>query len=498
MSGAQPPAGDNPGNSPALLAPLPRRGVGVRRLNRLPIWLGIVAVGAVTGAVGYTYDLRAKSHAAAAHDADKRPEGATRPAVLNGAPDGGEIQATAFRNVVKPPSAGTPAAPATAPGPAPAALNDNGGQTRQEDDPATQARKQAWQTYYQQLASLQQSRMQAAQDAMKADTSSGVSQGTAQTGAGGGLGQQIAQAQSSAQQAQEAATGALQGSQGTTGGATPATAAGGYGVAGGGLGGLGVGGVGIGGGYPILPPAGPDGTGAREKQGFINQAGNLGQNDTLAASVRDPASPYVVTAGDVITCVAQGGENSDTPGQFVGRVSRTIYDSATGRFPLIPQGSKVIGSYDNVVSNGQTRIPTVITRIIFPDSSSIPIGAMPAADQAGYAGLHDQVDRHMWEKFGNALILALGSAGIQLSQGTGQSSNGYNAQQIGAAAIGQQFGELGQEYARSGLSIPNTLTVRPGYAFVVQVTKDMVLRPYVDRRTARPGVQAINLGPVMQ
>ncbi len=492
MSGAQPPAGDNPNNSPALLAPLPRRGVGVRRLNRVPIWLGVGAVLAVTGAVGYTYEQRSKSNAASAHEADKRPEGATTPAVLNGAPDGGEIESTAFRNAVK--AAPSGATPAPAPSPAPAVLTDNG-QGRQDDDPATQARKQAWQTYYQQLASLQQSRMQAEQDAMKADTSSGVSQGTAQTGAGGGLGQQIAQAQGSAQQAQEAATGALQSGQGVAGGIAQAAAVGGYGVAGGGLG---AGGFGVGGGYPILPPAGPDGTGAREKQGFVNQAGNLGQNDTLAASVRDPVSPYVVTAGDVITCVAQGGENSDTPGQFVGRVSRTIYDSATGRFPLIPQGSKVIGTYDNVVSSGQTRIPTVITRIIFPDSSSIPIGAMPAADQAGYAGLHDQVDRHMWEKFGNALILALGSAGIQLSQGTGQSSNGYNAQQIGAAAIGQQFGELGQEYARSGLSIPNTLTIRPGYAFVVQVTKDMVLRPYVDRRTARPGVQAINLGPVMQ
>jgi type IV secretion system protein VirB10 len=244
-----------------------------------------------------------------------------------------------------------------------------------------------------------------------------------------------------------------------------------------------------------LPPAGPNPAGAHEKQNFIAQAGSLGQDDTLAATVRDPISPYLVTAGDVIPCVAEGGEDSDTPGQFVGRVSRNIYDSATGRFLLIPQNSKVIGTYDNVVTNGQTRIPTVITRIIFPDSSSIPIGAMPAADQAGFAGLHDQVDTHLWEKFGNALLLAAGSAGIQISQGTGQNSNGYNAQQVGAASIGQQFGELGEEFARSGLSIPNTLRIRNGYNFVVQVTKDMVLRPYVDRRVA--GVQPVSLGPVL-
>ena len=255
-------------------------------------------------------------------------------------------------------------------------------------------------------------------------------------------------------------------------------------------------GLGIGGGYPILPPAGPDQSGAREKQTFTGQAGDLGQNDTLAATVRDPISPYLVTAGDVIPCVAQGGEDSDAPGQFVGRVSRNIFDSATGRFLLIPQNSKVIGTYDNVVTTGQTRIPTVITRIIFPDSSSIPIGAMPAADQAGFAGLHDQVDTHLWEKFSNAVLLAGASAGIQISQGTGQNTNGYSAQQIGAAAIGQQFGELGQEYARAGMAIPNTLRIRNGYGFVVQITKDVVLRPYVDRRSA--GVQPVSLGPVLR
>ena len=66
-----------------------------------------------------------------------------------------------------------------------------------------------------------------------------------------------------------------------------------------------------------------------------------------------------------------------------------------------------------------------------------------------------------------------------------------------AAALGQQFGGLGQEYARAGLSIPNTLNIRPGYRFVVMVNKDVHLRPYVDRRTAMSGTLA-NMGPVVQ
>ena len=478
MSATQlPPAEDDPSRSPVLLAPLPKRGPGVRRLNRVPVYVFVGGVCLVVGAIGYTYRARLQSSAAGQHDADTKAEAANGPAVLNGAPQTGEIQSAVFRPTAASPSTQpTPTQPAQAPrGP-----SDGGQQQRnQEEDPAVQARKQAWQMYYQQLAALQQSRQQDASNAMKADTTpngmTGVGGAASQTGTGPGAEPQVAQAQGTATQ---------------SGLAVPTAYAGAAGLP------LGAGGLGIGGGYPILPPAGPDPAGAREKLAFVGQAGNLGQNDTLAATVRDPISPYLVTAGDVIPCIAQGGEDSDTPGQFVGRVSRNVYDSATGRFLLIPQNSKVIGTYDNVVSNGQSRIPTVITRIIFPDSSSIPIGAMPAADQAGFAGLHDQVDSHMWEKFGNALILAVGSAGIQLSQGTGQSTSGYNAQQIGAAAIGQQFGELGQEYARSGLAIPNTLRIRNGYNFVVQVTKDMVLRPYVDRRNG--GVQPVRLGPILQ
>ena len=87
---------------------------------------------------------------------------------------------------------------------------------------------------------------------------------------------------------------------------------------------------------------------------------------------------------------------------------------------------------------------------------------------------------------------------MQLSQGTGRNGHErYNSQQIAAASLGQQFGELGQEYARAGLSIPNTLEVRPGYRFVVMVNKDMHLRPYVDARTTT-GATAIRVGPIMR
>jgi hypothetical protein len=160
--------------------------------------------------------------------------------------------------------------------------DDGQQQQSQEDDPAIQARKQVWQSYYQQLAALQQSRQLDAANAMKADTTpNGMTGSVAPSQAGGGpvADPQVAQAQGTAPQA---------------GMAVPAAYPGGAGFA------LAPGRLGVGSGYPILPPAGLDPAGAREKQAFTGQADNLGQNDTLAATVRDPISPYLITAGDVI------------------------------------------------------------------------------------------------------------------------------------------------------------------------------------------------------
>jgi type IV secretion system protein VirB10 len=199
-------------------------------------------------------------------------------------------------------------------------------------------------------------------------------------------------------------------------------------------------------------------------------------------------------AGTTIPAVMVGGINSDMPGMVIGQVAENVYDTATGNYLLIPQGARLIGQYDNSVSMGQTRVGVIWNRIVYPDAESIDLGTMEGADQGGYAGFHDRVNTHFWSKIGNALLISIAGAGVQLSQPQAVNGQNYNSQQIAAAALGQQFGELGQEYARAGLSIPDTLEIRPGYRFVVMVNKDMHLRPYVDRR-AVGSFLPVNLGP---
>jgi type IV secretory pathway VirB10-like protein len=231
--------------------------------------------------------------------------------------------------------------------------------------------------------------------------------------------------------------------------------------------------------------------GAEAKRRFLaDGAAPQGRDAHVLASGREPPlSPYEVKAGTVIPAVMIGGINSDLPGQLLAQVSETVYDTATGRFALIPQGARLVGTYDNSVTTGQERVLVAWTRILYPDASSVDLGKMPGADEGGYAGFHDQVNDHFWKTFGNALMLSLFSSGVQLSQGQGNgaSSNGMNAQQTMAASLGQQMGQLGMETARRNMQVQPTLEIRPGYRFDVMVTKDISgLRPWrAERRKAQ-------------
>ena len=72
-----------------------------------------------------------------------------------------------------------------------------------------------------------------------------------------------------------------------------------------------------------------------------------------------PLSRYEIKAGWEIPAVMEQGLNSDLPGELKALVASNVYDSASGRFLLIPQGSRIIGTYDSVVAYGQSGVQVV-------------------------------------------------------------------------------------------------------------------------------------------
>lgn len=102
-------------------------------------------------------------------------------------------------------------------------------------------------------------------------------------------------------------------------------------------------------------------------------------------------------AGTGIAGALVTGIKSDLPGDVIATVTEPVYDTATGRFLLIPQGSRIFGRYNSQVSYGQSRVQVLWNRVILPDTSSPALDNLMGTDPADYAGLEDGVDWH-WDR----------------------------------------------------------------------------------------------------
>lgn len=200
----------------------------------------------------------------------------------------------------------------------------------------------------------------------------------------------------------------------------------------------------------------------------------------LDSEVKNPQSPYILQTGFVIPATLISGINSELPGQIMAQVSQHVYDTPIGKWRLIPQGSRLVGTYSSEVEFGQARVLVAWQRIIFPDGKTMDIGAMPGADGMGYAGFKDQVNNHYLRIFGSALIMSAIVAGTAYSQhDAGGAFGRQNAGSIMSQSLGQQLGLVTTNLIRKNMNISPTLEIRPGYRFNLIVTKDMVFnQPY--------------------
>jgi type IV secretion system protein VirB10 len=174
--------------------------------------------------------------------------------------------------------------------------------------------------------------------------------------------------------------------------------------------------------------------------------------------------------------------NSDLPGELKALVMSNVYDTATGRFVLIPQGSRLIGRYDSQVAYGQDGVQVVWDRIIYPDASSVDISGMVGLDARGNAGLRHKVDRHYKRLFGFAALTSMFSAAFDLSQRRryGGGTFAYpTASDTATAAVGREISQTGAMITRRNLNVQPTIKVPVGYRFTVRVNRDILFEaPY--------------------
>jgi type IV secretion system protein TrbI len=186
-----------------------------------------------------------------------------------------------------------------------------------------------------------------------------------------------------------------------------------------------------------------------------------------------------IKTGSFIPMVLEQGINSDLPGQITARVTEDVYDSITGCRLLVPAMSKVVGRYDSKIAIGQGRMLVGWNAMIFPDGAELNLGGMQGYDTSGQSGLESDVDNHYLRLFGVTFGLSMITAGVTLSVpqpnpgATGSSAPPTSAQTV-AAALAQQYGNLGAQILGKYMAVQPTLRNSAGERFVVMVPKTIV------------------------
>jgi type IV secretion system protein VirB10 len=216
------------------------------------------------------------------------------------------------------------------------------------------------------------------------------------------------------------------------------------------------------------------------KAAFLSNAQKQKNEDYLQSTRTAPLSAYEIKAGWEIPAVLEQSLNSDLPGEIKALINSNVFDTASGRYLLIPQGSRLVGKYDSRISYGQDGVQVIWDRIIFPDASSVDINGMVGLDAHGNSGLRFDVDHHYKRLFGFAALTSAFSAAFDLSQRNTQSALTYpSVTDTASASVGREMSQTGAMITRRNLNVQPTVKVPAGYKFTVRVNRDILFdAPY--------------------
>jgi len=216
------------------------------------------------------------------------------------------------------------------------------------------------------------------------------------------------------------------------------------------------------------------------KAALVEAAQKQKTDDYLRSTRTAPLSAYEIKAGWEIQAVLEQSLNSDLPGDIKALMSSNVFDTATGRYLLVPQGSRLVGKYDSRIAYGQDGVQVVWDRIIFPDASSVDINGMVGLDAHGNSGLRYDVDHHYKRLLGFAALTSAFSAAFDLSQRNTQSALTYpSVTDTASSAVGREMSQTGAMITRRNLNVQPTIKVPAGYKFTVRVNRDILFdAPY--------------------
>jgi len=178
---------------------------------------------------------------------------------------------------------------------------------------------------------------------------------------------------------------------------------------------------------------------------------------------------YIIGQGKVINGVLETPMNSDLPGTIRGHVTEDVYGDQ-GDLILIPNGSRLVGTYKATLQNGQSRLFVVWTRLQEPNGVIVRLDA-PGSDALGQAGMMGYVNYHYLKRFASSVLLSILSAG---SSTYGVSTKDqYNSLSSYRQAISSALANASQQQLDQNKNISPTININQGKKFSILVNKDI-------------------------
>jgi len=218
-------------------------------------------------------------------------------------------------------------------------------------------------------------------------------------------------------------------------------------------------------------------------QGSSQEQFRRGLGNKAAAPAIEPQGPVganAVIEGDSFLVTMRTAVSSDIAGDCRADVAEDVYDSLTQRTKLIPNGSRVICTYDSQVVQGQERLLLAFTRLVFPSGYWINLGGMDAADRQGAIGAPAEVNTRFWKIFGNSFLIAAVTKAAEPKSGASTVTINTGGATAGATAAGV-LAETARKTLDRNLNIKPELRIKPGDVLRVVVNRDMLLDPAITK-----------------
>jgi type IV secretion system protein VirB10 len=186
--------------------------------------------------------------------------------------------------------------------------------------------------------------------------------------------------------------------------------------------------------------------------------------------------PATIWQGTIFEAVLTSNINTDLPGEVTAILSKNIYSSLDGRYLLIPQNSRLYGSYNSSISYSQSRVQVGWHTLIRPDGYAINLGNMAATDAQGAAGVKGHINDHLFQYVkALALMSAFNIINSEFENTTQETDNQYvqnilaNSQSIATT--------LGSKLIDRAVDVQPTITIKAGLKINIVANTNLALPP---------------------